>query len=256
MLLGKALLVAALAFLAVAPCSAQPWEPSALIVWMDDSRQEAFFVPQSMLPQASTALGGSLDRRVIPMRSSPLRSLELWVDRVQKQRLKGFSGDCIEWGLDSHTENPSRNRLSLIDFAAGFPATFTGKVLSKEAGLIDAGSIRVGHRVEVEVREIVHDTSGLLAPGEVVNFVQIGGTVHVAGIPLCMDPRGGIDFQPGQIALVVAYPQRYSRTTWLGGLTFLVESGVVNPDLGYRPIVERGLTVGLLRDSIRARRGQ
>lgn len=242
-----AVALAALALLAVTPCLAQPWDPSALIVWLDDRHQEALFVPQSMLPQQSTALGGTLDRSAIPMRSSPLRSLELYVDRVQKQRLKGFPGECIEWGLDSYPDDPERQRISLVDVASRYPATFTGRVRAVEVGLIDAGSIVVGSRVDVEVQEVVRDTSGRLSPGRVVNFFQAGGSVEVAGIRLCMDPRGAIDFKIGDTALIVAVPNPNDANNWVSGVKLLVEQGVVNSRQGFQLIQERELTIDQLQ---------
>jgi hypothetical protein len=244
---SKALLVTTLAFLAVAPSSAQPWEPSALIVWMDGSRREALFVPQTMLPSTTTAFGAPPIREVVPMRSSALSSLASWVERVQNQRLKGLPGDCIEWGLDSYPEDSRKSRLSLTEVVSRYPATFTGRVRAVQQGLLDAGSIAVGRRVDIEIQEVIRDTTGRATVGRVASFFQAGGTVEISGISICMDPRGAIDYRVGETALVVAYPHPNDETVWLGGVKLLVEHGVINSERGFELVQESGLTVSSLR---------
>jgi hypothetical protein len=249
MLLGKALLTTTLAVLAVAPSSAQPWESSELILWKDESRREALFVPAEMLPQEESVV--PIDQAILrlPLNAEMKKELARSLGQARQRSGTGQARLSLPQGLDSSLKLQASAAESLLATLLEAPVVIRGRVVQVVPGLSALGSLGVAQRVFVEVDERLVGTG--IGPRSTLSTVQLGGTLRLGGVELVnsSDDGSAPSFKLGDRVLISGWMYQGSTTFLMTSSGFQVEGDQLKA-VGYSS-KSSPLTLGL--QQVRAR---
>lgn len=228
MILGKPLRVVLLVLLAVTPCSAQPWDASALIVWKDESHRVALFVPAEML--LSENVSASTEEAFLQLPFDPETKKALsraWAQAKQRSvagpfqlRLPpGFEPSLLPGG--SGLEWPWETLLEA-------PVVVLGRVVRTAPGLSAFGPMAVAQRVFIEVDErLVNVGSVATTP---LSFLQTGGTLRLGQVELANGWNGDSSrtLKVGDRVLLSGWLYQGSTAFLMSSSTFRVDGEELN----------------------------
>jgi hypothetical protein len=191
---------------------AQPWDPESLIVWKDERREVAVFVPAPLLLASVARNPGDFTLDGVPMDPELRRGFTGYVKRATRGMAFGARRFYLR-GESMCEEGELTDPSTFLAWLRDAPLVVLGRVVATQPGLSTYGPIVVVSRQFLEVEKVLSGEGAQV--GEVISFLQPGGRLDLVEIELLNAPDDGRAAEVGERLVMAGRRSLNTAGFWL-----------------------------------------